>query len=159
MSVMLTFGLALSSLSYKQQVLASSALESQYAFYAADTGLECALLADQAGQEVEGPYAYQEPPDLDPTTLWLTCDGVSIPAENPPNRSSNQWALKFVLPLDDDKRCAIVTVYKPNPLDPPDSPATYIFSQGYNVSCDTLDSAQVGARIVTRGVQVRYSSE
>ena len=39
MSVMLSFGLALGSLAYKQQVLASSAIQSQYAFYAADSAL------------------------------------------------------------------------------------------------------------------------
>ena len=47
MSVMLSFGLALGSLSYKQQVLAGASVQSQYAFYAADAGLECALYEDQ----------------------------------------------------------------------------------------------------------------
>src|ERR1043166_6855304 len=47
MSVMLSFGLALGALGYKQLTLASIAIESTYAFYAADAALECALYADQ----------------------------------------------------------------------------------------------------------------
>ncbi len=71
MSVMLAFGLALGSLSYKQQVLASSAVESQYAFYAADAGLECGLYADQQ----QNLFAYpQSNPPAAPTAV---CDNIS----------------------------------------------------------------------------------
>src|SRR3990167_3135616 len=68
MSVMLAFGLALGSLSYKQQVLASDAIQSQYAFYVADAALECALYADQQ----QGIFAY--PPENPDSTPSITCD-------------------------------------------------------------------------------------
>src|SRR5580658_7382511 len=70
MSVMLSFGLALGALAYKQEVLASSAVESQYAFYAADAGLECALYADQ----VQNLFAYPATDPHSPPTA--TCDGA-----------------------------------------------------------------------------------
>ena len=46
-SVVLSVALALLDISYKQQILASSAKESQKAFYNADTAMECALYWDQ----------------------------------------------------------------------------------------------------------------
>ena len=150
MSVMLAFGLTLGALGYKQEVLASSAIESQYAFYAADAGLECALYYDQQLNT----FAYQSPqPSSAPRML---CDGTS--AFYPPayptgivSYSGSQWVLAERVSLDGDKRCADVTIYKPAP----GSGTTYIFSQGYDVSCATVASPG-GARFVARGLKTRY---
>lgn len=46
-SVVLSVALALLDVSYKQQLLASTAKQSQYAFYNADSVMECALYWDQ----------------------------------------------------------------------------------------------------------------
>lgn len=46
-TVLVSVGLALFDVAYKQIVLTSAARQSQYAFYAADSGLECALFWDQ----------------------------------------------------------------------------------------------------------------
>jgi hypothetical protein len=46
-SVALAIGLSLLNISYKQVLLASAAKQSQNAFYAADSVLECALYFDQ----------------------------------------------------------------------------------------------------------------
>jgi Tfp pilus assembly protein PilE len=46
-SVVLTVALALSAIAYRQVILASTAQQSQKAFYAADSALECALYQDQ----------------------------------------------------------------------------------------------------------------
>jgi Tfp pilus assembly protein PilE len=46
-SVILSVGLALTDIAYKQVILASTAQQSQYAFYNADSALECALEQDQ----------------------------------------------------------------------------------------------------------------
>jgi len=46
-TVALVMGLALADAAYKQVVLSSSAKQSQVAFYAADSALECALYYDQ----------------------------------------------------------------------------------------------------------------
>ena len=46
-SVALSLGLILLDISYKQVVLASSARQSQSAFYNADSAMECALYWDQ----------------------------------------------------------------------------------------------------------------
>src|SRR4051812_30828309 len=46
-SVVLTVGLSLLDVAYKQVVLSSTAKQSQVAFYNADSALECALYYDQ----------------------------------------------------------------------------------------------------------------
>ncbi len=145
MSVMLTFGLALGSLSYKQQVLASSAVESQYAFYVADAALECALYADQR----QNLFAYASDPSA-PAPL-MTCDTSAPISATVLSHTASEWVIATRLSLDSGTRCADVTVYKPASA----LSTTYLFSQGYNVSCATV-AAPNGARFVSRGLDARY---
>ncbi|MFZ3043510.1 MAG: hypothetical protein WA058_00125 [Minisyncoccia bacterium] len=145
MSVMLSFGLALGSLGYKQQVLASSAIESQYAFYAADAALECALFADQQ----QNLFAY---PAVDPHAApAMSCDN-SVPVSTAElSYSGTQWVVTNRLSLDSGRRCADVTLYK----SAPGAGGSFVFSQGYDVSCATVSSPS-GARFVSRGVSAHY---
>ncbi len=46
-SVVLSVALALLDVAYKQQLLSSTSKQSQYAFYSADSAMECALYFDQ----------------------------------------------------------------------------------------------------------------
>ena len=143
MSVMLAFGLALGSLAYKQQVLASSAIESQYAFYAADAALECALYADQQ----QNLFAYAPIGSPAPS---MTCDGASPLSSTVISHTASRWVIAQRVSLDGNTRCADVTVYKPA-----SSGTNYLFSQGYDVSCETVADPE-GARFNARGVSVRY---
>ncbi len=145
MSVMLSFGLALGSLSYKQQVLASLATESQYAFYTADAALECALYADQR----QNLFAYTA--DMSAPAPPMTCDAAAPVSSTVLSHTAERWVIKYQLALDLEKRCADVTVYKPAPGEG----TTFLFSQGYDVSCATVN-APGGARIVSRGLNARY---
>ncbi|MCR4276303.1 MAG: hypothetical protein NUV90_02885 [Candidatus Parcubacteria bacterium] len=143
MSVMLSFGLALGSIGYKQQILASAAVESQYAFYAADAALECALYADQQQN-------FFDFLSHDATTHpnVITCDGVPATELSYTYTIGVQLVVSERLSLDSNKHCADVTVYKPAP----GTGVTYIFSQGYDVSCTTVGSPPAGARFVSRGL-------
>ena len=143
MSVMLSFGLALGSLSYKQQVIASSAIQSQHSFYAADAGLECVLYADQK----ENRFAY--PSSAPSSAPAMTCDSSS-PISAKSWYTASQFIVFNRISLDSNKLCADITVYKPN-----GAGTTYIFSQGYDVSCSTVESPG-GARFVARGLKVSY---
>ncbi|MDD2657222.1 MAG: hypothetical protein PHD04_00990 [Candidatus Pacebacteria bacterium] len=153
MSVMLSFGLALGSLGYKQQVLASSAVESQYAFYAADAALECALYADQRDNLFEySSHSAEIPPSS------FLCDGVpSTQVVGSYSFTGSQLTVKYRVALDRDAQhpggthCADVTVYKPAP----GTGLTYLFSQGYDVPCTTVASPN-GARFVARGLKAHY---
>lgn len=147
MSVMLSFGLALGSLAYKQQVLASGAIASQYAFYAADTALECALYADQQ----QGLFAYAR---YDGNPKSITCDGTTVAAVQMPPTVS-QLITTVRLSLDSGVRCADVTVYKYSVPQPPNNTTTYLFSTGYDVSCDRVANPG-NARFASRGVSAHY---
>lgn len=154
MSVMLSFGLALSSLGYKQLVLASTAVESQYAFYAADAALECALYADQQ-QNLFDHASHDATPGGHPSAF--VCDGT-VAAEISYSWNANLLKISERLDLDagtSRPRCAVVTVYKYASPQPPDSITTFLFSQGYDVSCATVDSPG-DARFVSRGIQAHY---
>jgi len=145
MSVMLTLGLALSSLGYKQQILASTAIRSQYAFYAADAGMECALYADQQ----QNLFDYESHSSSNPPQV-ITCDGASA-TQLSYAYDATRLAVTERISLDSNTRCADVTVYKYD-----SSPQiTYIFSQGYDVSCATVANPN-GARFVSRGIGSRY---
>jgi hypothetical protein len=147
MSVMLTFGLALSSIGFKQQQLASSAIGSHYAFYAADAGLECALFADQQYNL----FAYSASATVAPR---MTCDGVLALSGSIVSQDATRWAIANRVSLDNNTRCADVTVYK---LNPTVTGTVYLFSQGYDAPCSLVDNP-AGVRLVSRGVQVKYSS-
>lgn len=75
-SVVLSVAMALLDVAYKQQLLASTAKQSQYAFYNADSAMECALYWDQQVS------AFDYTP-LSPTPS-ITCNGgVAVVNQNP----------------------------------------------------------------------------
>jgi len=147
MSVMLSFGVALGSLGYKQQVLASGAIASQYAFYVADTALECALYADQQ----QNLFDYRK---YDGKPKSMSCDGdVVAVVQAPP--TVNELVSTVRLSLDSDTRCADVTVYKYSVPQPPDNATSYLFSIGYDVPCSRLLNPD-NVRFVSRGISTHY---
>jgi hypothetical protein len=149
MAVMLSFGLALGSLSYKQQILASASVQSQYAFYAADAGLECALYYDQKQNNFDY-ISHDGTTHPNP----IICDGATadeLPAPDGYSYNASRLLVKQRVGIDSGKRCVDVTVYKMS------DGQTYIFSQGYDVSCATVAAAAPnGARFVSRGINIHY---
>ena len=150
MAVLLMFGVALSSLAYKQQLISSSAVESQYAFYAADAALECALYEDQQ----QGLFAYGSVGDPVPS---YACDGLA-PVQTPAARSFTTisgksyqilQAYRFELDYGTAKRCADLSIYKPSGVG-----ATYVFAEGYDTSCSSIGVS--GTHYVARGLDVTY---
>ena len=146
MSVMLSFGLALGSLGYKQEVLASGALGSQYAFYVADAALECALQADQQ----QNLFAYTS--NMSAPAPFMSCAGVSAQSAVVTTHTSAKWVLSERLALDGGKHCADVMISKPEPSV---GGTTSLASQGYDVSCATVASP-LGARFASRGLSAHY---
>jgi hypothetical protein len=152
MSVMLTFGLTLAALGYKQQILASAAAQSQVAFYAADAALECALYAEQRA----GAISYNANPNSPVPTF--KCDG-SDPYRTPnsPKRTYSgsgltaKQILTYRFSLDSGKHCADVTIYWPAPTA---SQSFYTFAQGYDTSCPKVGTPD-GTRFASRGLDVR----
>ncbi|MDP2593888.1 MAG: pilus assembly PilX N-terminal domain-containing protein [bacterium] len=148
MSVMLVFGLTLASLSYKQSVLASSAIESQYAFYAADAALECVLYADQRQQA----FTYSTHSKTNPPNATV-CNSVAATITSYAY-TGTQLTLVERISLDGGIHCADMTIYKKAKPDA-SGYTTYLFAQGYNTSCAIVADPQ-NARVASRGIDARY---
>lgn len=137
-SVLLSVGLALLDISYKQIVLSSTARQSQYAFYAADSAIECALYWDQK----ENAFAYAAPIGT------IQCAGSNISVSS--SVSGGTRTSTFATPCVDGVT-ASVTVYKTTGASCSSGSATScIYATGYN-TCTATDP-----RRIERGLKVFY---
>ena len=137
-SVLLSVGLALLDISYKQVVLSSTARQSQYAFYAADSAIECALYWDQKVNT----FAYGI------GTAPIECGGQSIPVVS--STANGVRTSTFDTPCVNNVT-ASVTIYKTNGGSCSAGSATScIYATGYN-TCNASDP-----RRIERGLKVFY---
>lgn len=132
-SLMLAIGFSIFNLAFKELILSASAKESQIAFYAADTGLECALYYDQSEAKFQ---------TTGPGSFSINC---AKQVRNVTRTSSaGVYTWQFWLNQTNDL-CVWVEVKKF-----PNRPETVIRALGYN-TCDTADP-----RRTERGLRVRY---
>ncbi|KKQ82614.1 MAG: hypothetical protein UT07_C0025G0007 [Parcubacteria group bacterium GW2011_GWB1_38_8] len=124
------------SLAKRQLLVSASGHESQHAFYAADTGIECALFWD-----IQSPTGISAFSTSSTSTIFCNRDA---------NNSTNQWTVgggptSVINRIDfaPDPYCAIVTVTKVGVT-------TQIESKGYN-TCSVSNT-----RRVERAVRVTY---
>lgn len=127
---LLLIATSVASLAVKQAFISSTALKSQQAFYAADTGLECALYWDVKNPSDISAFATSSPP----STINCNQDG---------NNPTNQWVVGGAsvstinrINFLPDPYCAIVTVTKNS------NGTTLIESRGYN-TCNALEPRRV----------------
>ena len=137
-AIILAIALGVTSISYQEIVLSSSAKEGNIAFYAADTGAECALYWDILG-------AFDDPPKI--TTI--RCNDEVI---NPQPTSSTLFSFDINL---SNNSCAKITVDKNAVIDSVNNIlGTKIESLGYNVACNLVNAG--GPRLVERAIRVTY---
>lgn len=141
-TVILAIGVGMSSIALKQVVLSSTADDSNDAFYAADAGLQCAIMHDLEGVFQTG----------SPTTV--ACGSLSnisvisydsgrfiLVQEGLDGFEGFEWS-------SSDNNCVRVIVSK-------NSGMTEIESFGYNVTCGEINQSP---RTVERALRVRYGS-
>lgn len=133
-AVLLAVGLSLLDTATKQLILASTAKQSELAFYTADSALECALYHDQQ----VGSFSYSTP------AASVTCRGQALPLTT--SQSSGTRTTTFTIPCSTGAAGneAGVAVYKQS------NGATAIYATGWS-SCSTSDP-----RRVERGLKVTY---
>lgn len=144
-SLFLSIGLGVATLIIGEIGLSGSGRESQFAFYAADSGIECALYWDKP--IINEKFATS----TGPGSNTITCAGNSVLVGGwvscvPPCTSSGQsrgGRSSFFLSFGPDKPCVDVTVEKN--IDA----TTVITSLGHNTCVS-------GARRVERGLEVSY---
>ena len=118
------------NLAVRQSLISGSGRDSQMAFYAADTGMECALFWDVKNPTGQSAFATS-------TGSQISCNGQNMVVGG---TSQSVFAFNF----SPDPYCASVTVTK-SP-----SGATTIESKGYN-TCDLANP-----RRVERAVRASY---
>ena len=135
-SIMLALGFAIYNIVAKDLILSSSGRESQFAFYASDTGIECALYWD--GE----PDAFSLGSGLDS----ISCGGANVPL-NSIYDGVNVVTTTFSLSLGegDTSPCANLIVQK---FSTPRK--TIVESRGYNTCVLT------NPRRIERAIRVQY---
>lgn len=133
-SILLAIALGVSSIALKEVKFGTSAKDTNNAFFAADMGVECALIHDKA----EGSIF------VNSSSPQMTCNGVSsiTATENP----TSFWTFVLSGTGEGDKSCARVTVDKRS------SPTTTVISKGYNIgdaSCASSNPNRIEREIKT----------
>jgi hypothetical protein len=157
-SLVLGVAVFISNTARKQYILSSTALDSMYSFYAADSGIECVAESGVPGTT---------------TPKVITCDNqLVIPTYSIPTnpsiaigdnvasiyQSSNNISFLFK-----DSSCAVITIYSYlNSFDTPTASSTthtIIVSRGYNL-CKTVGTTYTpdtdSPRTVERALRLDY---
>ena len=143
-SLILALGLGIVAITMKEVKLSGSGRDSQLAFYAADSGSECAMYHDI----VNGVF----PTSTSPTFNLEKCNNQIISATSTGDGSSATTTFQMCMQYNNgvcvkNKPCADVSVYKY--MDGVDQKTT-IDARGYN-TCDTANT-----RRLERGYSVKY---
>lgn len=129
-AVILSMAVGISNIALKQILLSASATDANKSFYAADSGIECALYNDLG----------VSPSEFIPnqTTFLIGCLGQNIFVSEPTSGY-------FLFEIDYGDSCAEVSVFKP------DIVSTEVISTGSNMACGLQSS-----RRVERVIRVTY---
>lgn len=152
-SIVLALGTSIFEIAQKQLTLSSIGRDSQFAFYAADTAVECALYWDFRFSY----FASSTPAGIDPTcdqqalTPLDVTPTQGLPYEYPYALTSPQMDL-FLDATPATDYCAQVTVTKS--LDPATNAVkTTIRADGYSTSCAAIST---NVRALQRSVELHY---
>ncbi|HEX9608737.1 MAG TPA: hypothetical protein VGA06_00820 [Candidatus Paceibacterota bacterium] len=134
-SLLLSLGLAIFNVTLKGLDLSSTARESQFAFYAADLGVECALYWDLKQK------AFATSTSSSITCAGQTFNGMGGSGYN----ATSTFTINLNRPPNPLPYCAVVSVVKQ-----PSPDRTLVEARGYN-TCDTGNP-----RRVERAIRARY---
>jgi len=140
-SLLFSLGIAISQLSIKEVVLSVAGKQSEAAFFAADTGIECALYWDL---HPSGSVFPKSNGVGEPTPTTVTCTGVANEVSFPSTPTSAAATTTFSLAFT-PKGCATVIVGKTA------VGSTVIESRGQNECGEGIHPGRV-----ERALRVRY---
>lgn len=148
-SIILSVALGIADVSFKEVLFSTSTKASNEAFYAADTGVECALYWDLHS----GISAFGKNPNIPP--YYITqCTNTIIDIYSTSPSPYGTWT--FYLPGlgRSGKSCAKVVVTKTQGV-PPASDITNILSSGYDIG-ENLDCSSTSTNRLERQIEVNY---
>lgn len=144
----MVIGLGIFSIAVRESVLSGSAREAQYAFYAADAGVECALYGQTITPDSSNPF-FGSGNSFECGSNNGSADIVTSVGPSP--------TFTFDVMVDrSSNTCAHVTVMD-GPLSPDNNPTRRILSQGYNLCDPATAKAMTGdPRLVERDLDTSY---
>ena len=132
-SLLLILGASMFNITRKEVILSSLGRDSQFAFYAADAGAECALLWDFRYDIFGAAYEHST----------STCDSQALGTFQFPG-----YGVEQEFEYQPNGRCVRVSVTKVD-----DSPSTIILARGYNTSCAAIAT---NPRALERSIELTY---
>ena len=174
-SLLLAVGFSIGNIILKQLLLSGSGKDSQVAFYAADSGVECAQFwdtKDAMGESLVGEGPFASSTKIDDTTIKCGSSATTSPSKLSSVGDDNATSTLIIdysdIPGEKYQACAQVQIEKGFALvdvggsSPENLPFTKITSRGYNsgyvaasginpAHCDTTNP-----RTVERGLFVQY---
>ena len=136
-SIVLAIGASISGLAQKELTLSSIGRDSQFAFYTADSGAECALYWDIRRHI----FSVEAPPEK------LSCGGQ----ETLVTTNSDSSSTKFTFEYESNGYCVDVSVVK-SPNDS-GSFSTDVRADGFSTNCDGITT---NPRVLQRSVELHY---
>ncbi len=140
-ALLLLVSFVVANVALKQLIISQSSEESQYAFYNAESGMECAIFWDFEGGVSQ--FDIAAPGSVDCNNQFITTGSQSLPSPATGGSIIGDAPVS-IFSIDFTRGCAIVTVEKDISGD------TTISSTGYN----TCDSGSI--RRLERGVELTY---
>lgn len=140
-AIAVSITLALTNFGYKSLVLSGSSKDSQYAFYAADAALECALYHDSGNAPSDNIFRYS----TSPGTASFTCPPVTTTISAAGTYGSGETKYSTEWFTIHSTRCARFTVYKT-------ANSARVYAEGTNVACSDV----ANPRAITRAIRAIY---
>jgi hypothetical protein len=156
-SALMLIALAISDIAYKEQVISASGRDSRIAFFAADSGVECALFHDLKGS-TDGLFAFARPNGVAQVGT-ISCGETNLEPDVTFDGSRAITTFYFNV-SNTPKACSVVRVVKVPAAD--GAINTLIESRGYNNHCVITDPTpsnplvEDGPRNLERSIQVTY---
>jgi len=138
-SIVLALGTSIFRLAQKELILSSIGRDSQFAFYAADTGAECALYWD---------VRYQSFPTSTPRTAEITCDAQAKTTAFTTSGSDIISSFQFAT----NGYCVNVSVKKSTDGST-GAIATTVHADGFSTNCEAVATSP---RALQRSVELKY---
>jgi hypothetical protein len=146
-SILLTLAIFMITIAQKEVLLSTLGRDSQYAFYAADAGAECALYWDYRGGF--DPVTPTHTPSCSEQVVGEDVSGISADSTDLVIGGQG-YGVPSRMQFEQNHRCVIVTVTKT--LSVTNEVRTLIDSRGYNLPCSITESP----RRLERAIEMRY---
>jgi hypothetical protein len=142
-SIVLALGTAIFRLAQKEVALSSLGRDSQFAFYAADTGAECALFWD---------IRYRFFSTTSPDGVEPQCDAQPLCDKPSECVRSSEYPQTMAFDFEPNGYCASVSVYK-EVVPGTNAVKTVVRADGFSTTCDNVPTS---ARALQRSVELHY---